>query len=436
MPEHRKKGKHLTLEDRHEIQRGLKEHRTFTEIALMIGCCPDTISKEIRNHRYHKPVDARQKYFQNRCRYRESCRKRNICNKKGIHKCKIPCRQCNGCNERCKDFVDDPCPVEKKAPYVCNACSKSRSCFFDKYLYNADYANREYQEKLRESRQGIDLTKDELIALDELVSPLIRKGQPISHILLDHAEDIPCSARTLYDYIDKGYLSARNLDLRRKVRYKKRRHKEEAKPSPLKKIGHHYKDFLRELEDNPGIRVVEMDTVIGTKGGKVLQTIYWRGEKLMTAFLIASKEMSGAAESFNILQDRLGTDIFCELFPVVLTDNGTEFADPYLFEFDGNGNRRMKLFYCDPRHSEQKGEIEKNHEYIRYVLPQGSSFDDLTQEKVDLLMSHINSTARPSLQGRTPIELALQHFGKDTVEKLGLHIIKADDVCLKPDLLK
>ena len=436
MPEQRKKGKHLTWEDRQEIQRGLREHRTFTEIAFFIGCSPDTVSKEIRNHRYHKPIDARQKFFQNRCKYRESCRKRNICEKKGKHKCKIPCRQCNACNERCPDFVDYPCQIEKKPPYVCNACHKSRSCFFDKYLYNADYANREYQEKLRESRQGIDLTKEELIALDELVSPLIRKGQPLSHILREHSEEIPCSGRTLYDYIDKGYLSARNLDLRRKVRYKKRKHEEEAKPSPVKKIAHHYKDFLQEMEENPGIRVVEMDTVIGAKGGKVLQTIYWRKEKLMIAFLLESKEMSGTTGSFDELEERLGRDVFCELFPVVLTDNGTEFADPDRFEYDHNGERRMKLFYCDPRHSEQKGEIEKNHEYIRYVLPSGTSFDALTQEKVDLLMSHINSTARPSLQGKTPIELALQHFGKDTVEKLGLQVIKPDDVCLKPYLLK
>ena len=194
--------------------------------------------------------------------------------------------------------------------------------------------------------------------------------------------------------------------------------------------------FAGELEENPGIRVVEMDTVIGSKGGKVLQTIYWRSEKLMIAFLLENKEMSGTTETFNALEDRLGRDVFCKLFPVVLTDNGLEFADPCLFECGRDGNRRMKLFYCDPRHSEQKGEIEKNHEYIRYVLPQGSSFDDLTQEKVDLLMSHINSTARPSLQGRAPIELALQHFGKDTVEKLGLQVIKPDDVCLKPYLLK
>ena len=436
MPEEtRKKGKHLTWEDRQEIQRGLREHRTFTEIALMIGCVPETVSKEIRNHRYHKPHDDK-RYRPNRCKYRESCRKRNVCGKKGRYKCKIPCRQCVPCNTLCPDFVDYPCQIEKKPPYVCNACPKSRSCLFDKYLYNADHANREYQEKLREARRGIDLTKDELIALDELVSPLIRKGQPLSHILKGHAALIPVSERTLYSYIDKGYLTVRNIDMRRTVRYKKRRREQEAKVSPLKKINHHYKDFLKELEENPGIRVVEMDTVIGTKGGKVLQTVYWRKEKLMLAYLLSNKEMQGCVRTFDDLEERLGTEAFGKLFPIVLTDNGTEFADPDLFECSQDGKRRMKLYYCDPRHSEQKGEIEKNHEYIRYVLPQGTSFDDLTQEKVDLMMSHINSTARPSLQGKTPIELALQHFGKDTVEKLGLRGINADDVCLKPELLK
>lgn len=436
MPEEaRKKGKHLTWEDRHEIQRGLREHRTFTEIAMAIGCSPDTVSKEIRNHRYHKPQDNK-RFRPNRCKFRDTCRKRNVCGKKGIHKCKIPCRQCISCNSRCPEFVDYPCPVKTKPPYVCNACKKSVSCMFDKYLYNADHAEREYREKLHTSRLGIDMTREELVALDELVSPLIRKGQPVSHILKEHAEEIPCSERTLYTYISKGYLSVRNIDMRRTVRYRKRKHTEEARISPIKKINHHYKDFLRELEENPGLRVVEMDTVIGTKGGKVLQTIYWRKEKLMVAYLLESKEMSGTVATYDRLEQKLGYEKFCELFPIVLTDNGAEFANPDLFEYGISGNRRMKLFFCDPRRSEQKGEIEKNHEFIRYFLPQGTSFDELTQEKVDRMMSHINSTARPSLKGKTPLELALQHFGKDTVEKLGLHVIEPDNVCLKPELLK
>ena len=194
--------------------------------------------------------------------------------------------------------------------------------------------------------------------------------------------------------------------------------------------------FKKELEENPTIRVVEMDTVIGIKGGKVLHTLYWRDEKLMLAFLLDNKEMQSTVKVIDDLEDLLGVETFRNLFPVVLTDNGLEFADPQLFEYSKDGSRRMKLFFCEPRHSEQKGEIEKNHEYIRYILPQGSSFDDLTQDKVNLMMSHINSTARPSLQGKTPIELALQHFGKDTVEKLGLHVIEPDDVCLKAQLLK
>lgn len=437
MPEEkRKKGKHLTLDDRLEIQRGLRERRTFVEIALIIGCSPDTVSKEIRNHRYHKLHDAK-RVVPNRCKYRDTCRKRNVCGKKGRYKCKIPCRECTSCNKRCPDFVDYPCRVEVKAPYVCNACPKTRSCFFDKYLYNAVYAQREYEEKLRKSREGINLTKDELISLDELVTPLIRKGQPIAHIMSAHGEEIPCSERTLYTYIGKGYLTARNIDMRRTVRFKKREsQREEVKVSPIKKNGHQYKDFLQLIEENPKQRVVEMDTVEGTKGGKVQQTFFWREEKLMISFLLDSKEMKNTVKVLDELEELLGKELFSKIFPLILTDNGSEFADPELFEYSKDGNRRTRMYYCEARRSEQKGGIEKNHEYIRYLLPKGTSFDELTQEKIWLMINHINSTARPGLKGKRPIELALQNFGKDAVEKLGLKIIPEDEVNLTPALLK
>ncbi len=435
MPEDRTKGKHLTLEDRHEIQLGLRYHRTFTEIARMIGCSPDTISKEIRKHRYHKPNETK-RFIPNRCKHRNSCRKWNVCSKKGKRKCKIPCRECTSCNKLCPDFVDAPCPVEKKAPYVCNACPKSRSCYFDKYLYNAEYAHREYKETLHSSREGIDLTKAELVALDELVSPLIRKGQPIAHILASHGDELPCKERTLYSYLSKGYLSAKSIDMRRSVRYKKRVKKEEVKTSPRKKAGHHYKDFQSWLGSDPSQRVVEMDTVEGCKGGKVLQTLFWRQEKLMLACLLESKTIDNTVGTLDALEEALGHELFRVMFPVILTDNGTEFSDPDLFEFGKDGRRRTQLFYCEPRRSEQKGCIEKNHEYIRYVLPKGKSFDELTQEKVLLMMSHINSTARPGLKNKTPLQLAVQSFGSEAIERLGLHLIPADEVNLTAKLLK
>lgn len=435
----RRKGQHLTLEDRHEIQRGLREHRTFKEIADIIGCSPDTVSKEIRNHRYHKVRENRKGVCAkpNRCKHRDTCRRRDVCNKKKGHKCRIPCRECHKCNDLCTDFVDFPCQIEKKAPYVCNNCPKSKRCLFDKYLYNADYAHREYREKLHESRKGIDMTRDELAALDELVSPLIKKGQPLVHIMQEHGSEIPCGIRTLYNYIDAGYLTARNLDMHRTVRYRKRRHyTEQPKISYRKKEGHHYSDYLKLLEENPGLRTVQMDTVEGEKGGKLLQTFLWPENNLMMAFLIESKEMVNTVSVIDELEEKLGSVKFRELFPVILTDNGCEFADPELFERGLDGEKRTRLYYCEARHSEQKGELEKNHEYIRYVLPKKTSFDELTQEKVLLMINHINNTTRPKLHGSTPMKKALQTFGKNAMERLGLEVILPDDICLKPELLK
>ena len=155
----------------------------------------------------------------------------------------------------------------------------------------------------------------------------------------------------------------------------------------------------------------------------------------MLAFLVDSKEMVHMVKTFDWLEKQLGAETFREWFPVVLTDNGCEFADPELFEKGLDGSPRLKLFYCEPRHSEQKGELEKNHEYIRYVLPKGTAFDELTQEQV-LLINHINNTTRPKLHGATPMKKALKTFGKNTVERLGLYLIDPDEICLKPDLLK
>ena len=133
----------------------------------------------------------------------------------------------------------------------------------------------------------------------------------------------------------------------------------------------------------------------------------------------------------------MGDFEFSRLFEVILTDNGTEFSDPESIELSLiNGERLSNVFFCDPNASWQKGSIEKNHEYIRYVLPKGTSFDELTQEKVLLMVNHINNTTRPKLHGSTPMKKALQSFDKNAMEKLGLEIILPDDICLKPELLK
>ena len=94
------------------------------------------------------------------------------------------------------------------------------------------------------------------------------------------------------------------------------------------------------------------------------------------------------------------------------------------------------VFYCDPGASWQKGAIEKNHEYIRYILPKKRTFDNLTEEQVNKIKSHINSISRDSLNGKCPYDEIEPKISKEILEKMGYERIKADDVILSPKLLK
>lgn len=141
----------------------------------------------------------------------------------------------------------------------------------------------------------------------------------------------------------------------------------------------------------------------------------------MLIYLLPYKKSRYVTEIFNQLKVLLGINEFKRLFEVILTDNGTEFSDPESIEFDMNtGEKICSVFYCNPNCSWQKGSIEKNHEYIRYILPKGTSFASLTQEDCYLIASHINSTPRLSLNNHYPYEASLLFLGNDNINKFKL----------------
>ena len=107
-------------------------------------------------------------------------------------------------------------------------------------------AQEKYEKKLVESRSGINMTSEELQQLNELISPLILNGQPLSHIFAVHADEIPVCRRTLYNYLDQKVFQARNIDLPRRVRYKKRKKRSTPKEKNVEQIYRNkrtYKDF-------------------------------------------------------------------------------------------------------------------------------------------------------------------------------------------------
>ena len=177
-----------------------------------------------------------------------------------------------------------------------------------------------------------------------------------------------------------------------------------------------------------------MDTVEGTVGGKVFLTLLFVKTNLMLIYLLDNQTTACVKSVFEYIKETIGIENYKKYFEVILTDNGSEFSNPMDIEIDYNtGEIVSNLFYCDPNASWQKGEIEKNHEFIRYVLPKGTSFDNLTQDDANLLMNHINSTCRVSLDGKSPYDSSLH---MSFLKNLNLQKIPPSLVNLSTKLLK
>ena len=414
--------KHLSLSERFDIENGLSTRKSFKEIARSIGKDCTTISREIRNHYVVKNTGGIGRQFNN-CIYRSTCPNRG--------------KNCNLNN--CTEFKEQKCNLLNKPPYVCNGCKLKNQCTLTKHFYDAAYANNEYLSNLSEVRSGVMIYKNEIDNLNSILTPLIcEQNQSIHQVIINNKNKIMFSDKTIYKYIDLGILNVRNIDLPRKVRFRNR-----TKATTVYKIdkkcleNRTYEDFLNYIKEHPDTPIVEMDSVEGKKGGKVLLTIHFVNCSFMLAFIREHNDAQSVIDIFNHLQDILGINKFKELFVVILTDNGSEFSNPTEIEFDiKTGELRTQIFYCHPSSPFEKGACEVNHELLRRILPKGTSFDDLTQNDINLIMSHINSYKRKKLNNVSPYKMFSTIYGKDTIDKLGIQEIEPNNVSLSKNIIK
>lgn len=383
--------KHLTFEDRIEIQDCLFHGVSFKGIAKRIGKDPTTVSKEIKKH-----IQV------------------------------IPARTEN----------PRPCPDLLKAPFVCNGCQRKRSCKLEKHEYLAKFAHQAYRETLVESRSGIALSKESFYENDRIITEGINKGQHLYHII--QTQNLSVSKSTFYRHLHLGYLSVAPLDMPRVVKFKPRSsHVKDYVPPKLKQ-GRTFDCFEAYVAENSLSHWVEMDTVIGRIGGKVIMTFDFTFCNFMFGILLENKTAAVAAKAIRDLKARLSENNFAfgSFFPVLLTDNGGEFSDVYSFENDLAGNKETSLFFCDPYCSSQKPRVEKNHTLFRDIVPSGESFDDFSQKTVDLIFSHVNGVARKSLNGKSPYDVFTFTFGSDFASVLGIEFVPPSEVIQSPLLLK
>jgi len=375
---------HLRLEERVKIQSLIDSRycRSLARLAEEVGCNRSTIYREIKNNSYIK----------------------------------------NGVIEivqHDKDHIE--CGIRKHFPYVCNGCTKER-CVKRKFFYDAYQADLYSKQDLHESRRHPMITTKSLKELDTKISDRVLSGQSLYHIKETDKTIKQCES-TIRRYINNGYLTARTIDLPRTVRFK-------AKPEydyKRKRVnvallnGRMYSDFIAKMKDGNNHIVLQIDTVFGKKTDKTcILTVFETKSRFQWGYVIKQTcaQVNGCIRKMmKDLKNACGGKLF---FDIILMDNGPEFEQVPLLEFDQDGVLNFQSYFCDPYRSGQKGGCERNHEFIRYVYRKGESISSLDQGKLDNLFSQINSLKRRSLQGKSSYEVFAELYGYIIAEIIGI----------------
>lgn len=415
------KNLHLTVQERIIIEKGIENGSTKAAIALTIGKDKSTVGKEIKKHRelVHKSS------YKINCANMKNCSHNHVC-------------------DNCADFKPFTCNRRDRSPGACNGCSKYTYCRYDKYRYKADFSHKKYREDLVDSRTGINMSYEECKAMADIIVPLIKAGHSPYHIVTNHPE-LNISEKTLYNYIENGIFrefGLLDIDLRIKTKRKitkKASNKYKKREDKKYLNGRTYDDFINYTAENKNLSVVEMDTVYNNGStGPFMQTFKFLDYSFMFIVYQEEKTAKSMVEGVDLLEKILGKDLFSEEVAIIKTDRGSEFCDAEGFEKEENESRRTRIFYCDPMASGQKGSLENNHKEIRYICPKENDLGLNSQEKANLIVSHINSQSKEHLKGKSPLEVmefmnpALYQKFKD----FGIERINKDNIVLKPYLLK
>ena len=393
---------HLSYEDRKNIEDGLNNNKSINKISIELNKSHSTIIREIdRNKIYYKPSNWNNCY-----------------------------------NDINKDYS---CNKLSKSPHVCNGCKSRSGCRKERLTYYARKADDSYKDLITSCRQGINLTNEEIYNINQVITPLVKKGQTTNHLFINHPDVLNFSKSSFYRYISNGIFEFNPLDFPRIVKYKKRKNnKRRTRQERSILIGRKYDDFVEYTTKNPNLNIVEMDTVEGLMSdSKCILTLFWRKSNFMLMFLLENQTTDEVTKVFDYLQKTLSEDDYKKLFQVILTDNGHEFYDVNNIELNHTtGEYISHLFFCDPSASWQKGGIEKNHEFIRYILPKKTTFKNLTQNNSNIIANHINSLCRESLNNNCPFKAMLFLCDEHILNTLNMYYIEPDEVQLNRNLIK
>ncbi len=421
---------HLTLEMRKSIENYVIEGRTLAYMASEIGVDATSISRELKRNRRCDGARA-DPSSRNRCAHRRACSVRHLCGPGCTRKCSACARMC--ADGRCPRYEKEVCPRTHRAPWVCNGCGKRPTCPLERFTYSAKVAQAKADSRLSETREGLDMTGHEMAFLAKAVKEGLAKGQSVHHVFASR-DDLPCSERSFYRHVENEAIDVRKMDLRKKVKYRKRSRRAPGRHETGFYAGRTYADYM-ELGAGERANAVQMDCVMGAEGDEqCILTLHFVTLRFQIYILLARHDSASVVAALDWLELLCGERAFRRLFGLVLADRGSEFDDMGGIEKGG----RCSVYYADPRRPDQKGGCEKNHVELRKIVPKGTSIDALGLDAwlVAGICSHANSSLRLAIGDASPMALAKTALPASLLDGLGLELIPPEEVETRPELVE
>ena len=424
--------KHLDIEERRIIEEGLNDRKTFTWIATRVGVEISSVRREILRNRRRDGSSGGKSADRTDCSHLKACKIQGLCGG-----CLVPkrCKNCyaRDCWEICGAYEKRACLTVEKAPLVCNACNRYPKCALTRWKYSAEFAQKQAVLRGKESREGIDLTEEEVGSLVGTVRAGLARGQSIHHIF--ESNGLPCSERSFYRHVENQTIPIKSIDLAKKVKYKKRKRAKAVSHETGFFAGHEYEDYL-ELSDQDRARVTEMDTVLGKRGEKkCVLTLHRVDLHFQIYLLLKDRTMESVVNALDWLEERC-EGRFTEFFGLILADRGSEFDDIAGIEKSReNDGARCAVYFADPQRSDQRGAGEKNHVEFRKIVPKGTSLEKMTADTLAEICSHVNSSIRKGCGNASPMQMATLCMPSTFFENLGLKLIPPNDVIGAPGIL-
>jgi IS30 family transposase len=203
--------------------------------------------------------------------------------------------------------------------------------------------------------------------------------------------------KTLYNYIDKGLLPVKNIDLADKVR---RNPKKKRIRKHKRILGKSIEQRPVEIEQRQEFGHWEIDTVIGKKSNdEALLTLTERKTRKEIILKVLSKTSESINQAIDELKKVYGSR-FSRVFKTITADNGSEFA-----ELAANAEEKgTQIYFTHPYTSCERGTNERQNGLIRRFIPKGKAISSIPDATIRYVENWCNQLPRKILGYKTPEE--------------------------------